>query len=299
MNTTRLALISPYSHVEKVMNIFKNLGATIREFGEYSGKRFFYMHGQFVCYTDDLSFSSNTPDKSFRVWKIEDFLLQYPFQIGDAVKVMDVSDDSIYQITQYEWVNDQIIYHLYNETEGVRSSDVFSLMLVRKAQNIPCLKINPDIHTSDSCITFQCGNSNIQCDKIKLDMDEDQEIKQIDGQFFIVRKKKVYPDSCHEAEKILSYDTREDAVKIIENHGYDLHALARLLIIRQAYLKVANIPFKEDGTQEQFIITRFNGEITKMSTQHRNSLLSFPTEELRDMFYNNFIRDIKACKNLI
>ena len=225
MNTTRLAIISPYSHVEKVMNIFKNLGATIREFGEYSGRRFFYMHGKFVCYTEDLSYPDNFADKNFRTWKIEDFLLQYPFQIGDAVKVMDVSDDSIYQITRYEWVNDQIIYHLYNETEGVRSSDVFSLMLVRKAQNIPCLKLNPNIHDGAECITFCCGNSTIQCDKIKLDMDEDQEIKQIDGQFFIVRKKKVYPDSCHEAEKILSYDTQEDVVKIIENHGYDFGIL--------------------------------------------------------------------------
>lgn len=50
---------------------------------------------------------------------------------------------------------------------------------------------------------------------------------------------------------------------------------------------------------EYFTIHTFNNEIVKSGTSHRNAILAFPTEEMRDAFYENFKDLIENCKELL
>lgn len=50
---------------------------------------------------------------------------------------------------------------------------------------------------------------------------------------------------------------------------------------------------------EYFTIHTFNNEIVKSGTSHRNAILAFPTEEIRDIFYENFKDFIENCKELL
>jgi hypothetical protein len=79
-------------------------------------------------------------------------------------------------------------------------------------------------------------------------------------------------------------------------------ALSELLLCRDAYWKLLDDwePNYESLVDKTFYtIHRFNGEIVKSSTSHRSSLLVFPSEEIRDLFYENFEELIHQCKILL
>jgi hypothetical protein len=50
---------------------------------------------------------------------------------------------------------------------------------------------------------------------------------------------------------------------------------------------------------EYFTIHTFNNEIIKSGTSHRNAILAFPTEEMRDKFFENFKGLIEKCVKLL
>lgn len=120
--------------------------------------------------------------------------------------------------------------------------------------------------------------------------------------------------------------TYEECVRIAKNiHGYDIHidtpayrelmeSFVKLLICRDAYWKIAgkelglDKPWEPDWeyeTQVKYMITTFNNKLEFFSSIHsyvvgrRNHILSFPTEEMRDAFYENFKDLIEQCKELL
>ena len=82
-----------------------------------------------------------------------------------------------------------------------------------------------------------------------------------------------------------------------------------LIICRDAYWKIAGEqmglgkpwePKYEAFTDNTFFtIQTFNGEVDKSATSHRNSILAFPTIEMRDAFFDNFKDLIEQCKELL
>ena len=81
----------------------------------------------------------------------------------------------------------------------------------------------------------------------------------------------------------------------------------KLLICRDAYWKIAGEelglgkPWKPvwDESEDLYTIHTFNGEIRLSGTAHRNAILVFPTEEMRDAFFDNFKDLIEKCKELL
>ena len=124
---------------------------------------------------------------------------------------------------------------------------------------------------------------------------------------------------CDET-KISKYPTSyEECVRIAKNiHGYDIHidvpaygelmeSFVKLLICRDAYWTIAGEelglgkPWKPDWNdyQTKYGIEGSHGTINKCVLLVWNRVLSFPTEEMRDEFYNNFKNRIVACKTLL
>lgn len=86
-----------------------------------------------------------------------------------------------------------------------------------------------------------------------------------------------------------------------------LYNLQELLICRDAYWKIAGEqmklgkPWEPDfGNEVLYCIYNYWGEIIKdKTTLVINKILIFPTEEMRDAFWENFYDLIEVCKELL
>ena len=92
----------------------------------------------------------------------------------------------------------------------------------------------------------------------------------------------------------------------------EMKALQKLLICRDAYWKIAGEemglgkPWEPDYDSgvNKFGIVYFDNTIMRTGALHRwerhlNKVLEFPTEEMRDVFYENFKEEIEICKELL
>ena len=121
----------------------------------------------------------------------------------------------------------------------------------------------------------------------------------------ITEKKKEYPKTYEECLKILGIKLSDCYIQ-----GYKsplLEDLQELLICRDAYWKLYGEemglgkpwePDLEDNTTKYTIVYTNNG-IERDWELHINHILSFPTEEMRDAFYENFKELIEQCKELL
>lgn len=113
-------------------------------------------------------------------------------------------------------------------------------------------------------------------------------------------KKISFPKNYNECCEILL--ERASSRNNIGYKGELIVNFQKLILCRNAYWFVYNNwkPTHKSGCDNTiYTIHRFNDEVIKGATQHRHSLLEFPTEEMRDEFYENFKTLIFACKELI
>ena len=84
----------------------------------------------------------------------------------------------------------------------------------------------------------------------------------------------------------------------------------RLLIFRNAYWKIAGEQmglgkpwehnYLKDANTIRYAIYNTGDEIVKLDGKlYRNYILCFPTEEMRNTFYENFKDLIESCKELL
>lgn len=131
-----------------------------------------------------------------------------------------------------------------------------------------------------------------------------------DRQQIVLQKiKTVYPETYEECFDILGYNLPRGIEMM---HLTDLECkiypnLIKLIRCRNAYWKIAGEQmglekpwepdFKDDS--DKHFICYLKDEIWKSNIRDCNRFLVFPTEKIRDEFYENFKDSIKTCKNLI
>ena len=136
------------------------------------------------------------------------------------------------------------------------------------------------------------------------------------------KKKKEYPKTYDECCKIIQVARPfvwfyYSEVNSISQGGdeYERHmentlcALRKLLICRDAYWKIAGEemglgkPWEPDWTkysQQKFVIGNWGNKIDLLNnSSNKNFILAFPTEEMRDAFYENFKEEMENCKELL
>ena len=136
----------------------------------------------------------------------------------------------------------------------------------------------------------------------------------------VLEKKNEYPKTYEECCKIMQVARPTiwfdyDDVSSISEEGdeYECHientlrAFRKLLICRDAYWKIAG---EEMGLgkswepdfsshEEKFSISVFERRVVCIVNQYDNIILTFPTREMRDAFYDNFDPDIQFCKEFL
>ena len=132
-----------------------------------------------------------------------------------------------------------------------------------------------------------------------------------------VNKKPKYPDNYDECCEVLdycgdyfltTYDNNGNP-SIISNILNSINILTKLLICRDAYWKIAGEKMGLGKPWESplpslfetvYCIRRKNNEIIKGAYRGgKSEILEFPTEEMRDAFYENFKDLIESCKKLL
>ena len=163
----------------------------------------------------------------------------------------------------------------------------------------PTTKERVEIIRNDDCI-FKDENGNIiNAMKIVLE-----------------KKKKEYPKTYEECCKVLNIAVRDldildnmlDTTEIIYSKNLDrlLNSFRKLLICRDAYWKLygeemgLGKPWEPEDLRYVYSLFRWDGDITISNTCYGNNhIFEFPTEEMRDAFYENFKELIEQCKELL
>ena len=143
------------------------------------------------------------------------------------------------------------------------------------------------------------------------------EIKEENGKYYAVKQKPKYPSSYEECCRIVN---ASPYVKLVYNladgqtYSYDvdnLHVcenLRQLRICRDAYWKIAGEemglgkPWEPDwsnAAQRKYCIVNTEGNVLKWVQKTTNKIFAFPTEEIRDAFYENFKDLIEKCKKFL
>ena len=116
------------------------------------------------------------------------------------------------------------------------------------------------------------------------------------------KKKPKYPKIYEECCKVLQMPKDESYIDIDVPLSYNkvLKAFTQLLICRDAYWKIAG-DWKPNfiNYEEKFIIACCYGKVYSTVSTNYNRVLVFPTEEMRDAFYENFKELIEECKEYL
>jgi hypothetical protein len=250
---------------------------------------------------------------SYVFFTYETFQNTYPFIVGEKVKFDDYPN-LIGVIIDMEWNYDSgdISYRVNN-------NDISGWFMVDELIKINDEKTMAKISKSKTGHIF-IDNDTYE-DVVKINIGKDREIKYIDDVLYIVKKQPNYPTTYKECCDVLSispyynlrYHTYEpnydeyatsNTLLSIENK---LNTLGKLLICCKAYWKIAgeemglDKPWEPDWCDEttKHAIWTYKNTIVKDNAIHTNTILVFPTKEIRNAFYENFKDLIENCKELL
>ena len=187
--------------------------------------------------------------------------------------------------------------------EGLVEEETYDFLKTDKS-NLPSLNdfmdmLNNEIKLPDGYI-FKDENGNI-INATKIVME---------------KKKKEYPKTYEEcAEALSNRAVFRNFRNNLGHKGEILYTLQKLLVCRDAYWKIAGeemglskpwAPDWENSEERRYSIVNIEGDInlpettlTKWILKVTNKILVFPTEEMRDAFYDNFKKEIEICKELL
>lgn len=229
-------------------------------------------------------------DEDILVFTLEEFLEKFPYKVGD--KVMTDDGDKV-DIVGMVWDNDinDVFYEAQICNEVIKYTK--ELLQPYKEENMDEREEKAVNHVFDvEVISFDIA----QKDKYELDLQGKFEVVLREGKYYVERIKPKYPNTYEECCKILQ-------VTHTEWHGYLGEVLVpfqKLLICRNAYWKIAG-GWKPDWNHytEKYVIYPFQYLYSIDEEHYRNTILAFPTEEMRDAFYENFKELIEECKEFL
>lgn len=293
----KLAIKGHPTRGKEVIEILEMLGGKIsHECGYKDGfdsSYLFFINTDENFSIDGLAYNSEEL-KNYYIFTLEEFLEKFPYKVGDRVLYYG---NPVF-ITQIEWIASSVSYHFYYNGK--------ELML-------------PSKH-------LQPYKEEKMEDIIKIDIPKGYEFAGVDddNQQVQVVFEKIgcqYPKTYEECCEILSIPTYYKLRYYTYEHGYNeyttlnklcslqdkLNILGKLLICRDAYWKIygdkmgLGKPWEPDwNTNElKYIIYYENNKLWFNDEISRNTILAFPTEEIRDTFYKNFEKDIEICKEFL
>lgn len=258
-----------------------------------------------IILSDRLSIAE---DDDFEIFTLQGFLEKFPFKIHDLVNIPEY--ESAVGICGMRW--DPYSKHMEYMVYRCDDEEWYTAEELLDYNDNP----NETPKNKEEKKINQMSLANCDLDEVEIVLGDKFELEIKDGKYYTVRKKPKYPKTYKECCDIvnacpvvsISYDINED---MLYNDEVDLTILAlrKLIICRNAYWKIAGEemglgkpwePDWNDHNQPKFGIHTVQNNIRPI-TLHvlKNLILVFPTEEIRDIFYENFKEAIEQCKELL
>lgn len=286
----KLAIKSHITRGKEVIELLKMMGGC--ESGYCGGGMGFYYY---ISQSGNIEGSCEPYEfDNYIVYTLEEFWEKYPFKVGDKVLVDGYNYPLL--IMAMRWDDNTVKYLV---------SDDNNCNLWYTAEDIKDMnKIGKTNFMQLGKTIAVCFNKENYESEVELQLG-DYEIVVRDGKTYAVLKKPKYPTTFEECLNMLYCKL---VLRTIIGHKAELlFNLEKLLICRDAYWKIAGEQmglrklWNPDDEDEIFIIchNRISGIYKSGGICTDNFILSFPTAEMRDVFYENFKDLIELCKELL
>ena len=179
--------------------------------------------------------------------------------------------------------------------------------------------LQPYKETMKTIESFEISESYC-ANEVKIEFNPSKyEMVERENGYYVVKKQPQYPKTYEECCKVLDIDVSRTIgypgdcpfyreITCYENNLLSsLAALRKLIICRDAYWKIAEEEmglgksWEPDWTKdiEKYVIYPYQYLYSIDKENYRNTILAFPTKEMRDAFYENFKELINECKSLL
>lgn len=230
-------------------------------------------------------FIANNP--VYNIYTLETFLEKNPYKVGDKV----IYKSEVLPIIGMKWDCYRNIV-IYTMKTNCRIIDCYDNTWMKPYKE----------ESMDKGIIYDEIDFN-RCpyaDKVELILGDNYEIQVAEGKTYVVKKKPQYPKTFIE---VLNFWHPNRQLEDDYQRCYKKDLIEKfqdLLYARDAYWKMAG-DWKPDITNDEvkFVIAYCCGNVYTTMTTNFNRVLVFPTEEMRDAFYDNFKDLIEECKELL
>lgn len=234
-------------------------------------------------------------DKDILIFTLEEFLEKFPYKTGNKVVAFYKGILAQFTIQDMRWN-----YEL-NKVEYKICSSWLDPSVIR-----PYKEENMEENT-DKALAPDLRGEDYSGRRFGYKIPNGYEFDCIQNNEIIIKPiKQQYPKTYEECCEI----KHSDPNFYIDTHLYSsqLGSLYKLLICRDAYWKIAGEqiglgkPWTPDWDTEgdiKYVIEVYRNNVRKNSQGYFNTMLAFPTSEMRDAFYDNFKKFIEQCKEFL
>ena len=295
----KLAIKGHSTRGKEVIELFKMMGGC--ECGYCGGGTGFYYY---ISQFGNIEASCKPYEfDTYIVYTLEEFLEKFPYKVGDKVYIYIQNDDID---GRYDIEVAEIISMRWNPARCKIAYKMKDINREFYKEEIKC-KVDDSIDASQFMqigkTVAVCFNTENYENEVELQLG-DYEIEVRNGKTYAVRKKYKYPTTY---EECFNEHTTQNTLSLLANKT---NALYNLLICCRAYWKIAgkemglDKPWEPDFTnddEEKYGIYTAANKVVKdfCGVGDVNTILTFPTEEMRDAFYENFKDLIEQCKELL
>ena len=215
------------------------------------------------------------------------------FKVGDKIKLKSTLLNDVFDIIGYE-------------PEGYRITNISNGLMYFMSYSIEHYY---ELVEEEISIDLTVKGEEVK-ERIEIAIPEGYEYVIESGKIIFHKKKPKHPQTYEACLKVLGFNT---TIKVKESSVFDydddIVALQKLKRCRDAYWKIAGEemglgkswePDWERGSID-YVICNAGGKIilTDIPNSAYNHILTFPTEEMRDAFYEAFKEFIEKCKELL
>lgn len=268
----QLAIKGHATRGNEIIEILKMLGGKNKVYLQGTDTSLvYYIHSEdYIC----TLFESSS--KHYKVFTLEKFLEKFPYKVGDKVIVKGYKQ--VFKILSMRWCSERndVLHLAYNGWFYTEELQPYKEKTMEEKEKNDWAKWDlPEGYE------FQDKEGNvINTDGIKL-----------------VKKQPQYPKTYEECAKVLL-----ELASVRNDIGYKgdlIVTLQKLLVCRDAYWKIAG-DWKFDFDKPCYYLCNEYGSINKFDgTIDCGTILTFPTKEVRDTFYENFKDLIEECKEFL
>lgn len=283
---------------KELHKLLEYLGGVVAGYGECSCVTCYY----YINREGYIEGSNKVPAYMINriITTLEEFESKYPYKVGDKVIDMNGLHGTIATMS-WDECNCTVRYTFKDDEVGTNHHGYTALMLKPYIVDTGCCSFPTtepsytlsveNVKDMKRSIIFGSDSPN----ETELVLGDNFEIQVKDGKNYVVRKKPQYPKTYIECAKLLDCFSAE----YIDGYKNELlEKLQELLICRDAYWKIAG---EKNKGNIDYVICNVGGKIirTDIPNSAYNHILTFPTEEMRDAFYENFKELIQQCKELL